>query len=305
MNHHASVHAALRGLKAPERLTGAHVYAHDIAVACAGVKHAAAVHIGEDWRGERAVLRGHTRCARPDRGAGGFVERIKTIAGRALFAPVTGHAADDHQIPVNHRRAGAAVREGEPTETFHQRVFPLHLAVRAEAFHAAVGGHQVHPTGGRIDCGRADGVPAIHCVAEIIIISVLPLKFAVRLIQAEQHFLQIRPLAAVAPGIHVAIGDHRRAAAGNVVAPEKVLGRINLIRQSLLIRHAVLVRTAPVGPAAHRSLRGKRRQGKKTQRREGGKFIQLHDVQQVLRSRTIFRLENVALFTGPRNDWLY
>ncbi len=253
IDHHGRIHAAVRQLKAPKRLARADVHAHHIAIARAGIKHAARADIGEHRRGKRTVLRRHTRRAGPNGRAGFFLERIKAIARRPLFAPVTCHAAHDDEVAIDHRRAGAAIGKGEPAEAFHQRILPLDFSVGVETFHSAVGGHQINPTGRRIDSRRADGVTTVNRVAQIIVVAVFPNCFAISLVEAQQHLLQIRARAAIAPREHAPIGDHRVASPGDVVRPQRV-GGLDGLRQIGGIRAPRLMRPAPIGPASDRSV---------------------------------------------------
>ena len=172
-----------------------------------------------------------------------------------MLAPVTRHPAHDDEVAINHRRAGAAIGKGKPTEAFHQRIFPLDFPIGIETFHAAVGGHQINPTGRRIDGGRADGVTTVNRVTQIIVVAVFPNCFSICLVEAKQHLLQIRALAAIAPSEHAPIGNHGVAAPGDVVRPQRI-GGLDGLRQIRGIRATGLMRPAPIGPARDRGVGG-------------------------------------------------
>ena len=270
----------MRKLKAPQRLAGAHVHAHHIAIARAGIKNAPPANIGEHRRGEGAVLRRNTWRAGPHGRAGFFVEGIKAVTRGALRAPVARHAAHDGEVAINHRRAGAAIGKSEPAKALHQRVFPLDFSIGVETFHAAIGGHQINPTGRRVDGRRADGVPAVNRVAQVIIVAVLPNRFSIGLVEAQQHFLQIRALAAITPREHAPSGNHRVAAPGDVVRPHQITARAGKhdgLRQIRGIRPAGLMRPAPIGPARHGGIGGNGSERKNAKGNENEKIDPFHN----------------------------
>ena len=256
MDHHRCIHPALRGLEPPQLLPRPHVHAHHVAVACARVKHPACPNVRKHRRGERTVLRRYPRRARPHRLAGLLFKRIKPIPRRPLLAPVTRHPTHDHQIAVDHRRPSAPVRERQSPESLHQRVLPYHLAVRRKALHPAVRCHQVDIPRLRVHCRRAHCVPAVHRVAQVIVVSMLPQHLPILFIKALQHLLQIRSIAAVPPAIYPPIGHHSMPAPRNVARPQKIFLRafhLKIGGQPRFIRSPILMRPPPIQPA--RSLR--------------------------------------------------
>ena len=189
VNHHRGVDAGLEQRHLPDRLTGSGVGADHTAVTGGCVKDALAIKPAEVRGGEAAILRASARLGRPDQFAGLFVEAVKAIPRRPLRAPVGHDAAGDHEVVVDHRRRGAAVREGHPAKRLHQRVLPKDFAILRKRGEQTLRALEKKVAGFRVDRRARGGVAGVNDVTQEVVELVLPQFLAGLGVQAEHALL--------------------------------------------------------------------------------------------------------------------
>ena len=224
VNDNRCVDAGFEKWHLPNRFAGAGVGADHTAVAGGRVKNTFAVEPAKRRRREATVLGPPARLGRPDEFAGEFVEPIKAIPRRALRAPVRHDAASDHQVAIDDRRSGAAIRERHPAQRFHQRMLPQHFAVRRERREEPLRAliKQVACLG--IDRRARGGVARVDDVAQKIVELALPKFFARVGVKTKHALLQVRAFAEMADDKNPAVGHRRRGAPGQIRRPKRVLG---------------------------------------------------------------------------------
>src|SRR5262249_36989914 len=147
----------------------------------------------ELWMREGIVFRRPARARGPNQLAGLFVERVKTVGRRTVRAPIRRDAPRDDQIAVNRRRRGAAVGKRESPELLHQRMLPQGFPVRREGREDSLRALHIDGAGLRVDSGAGSRVAKINCIAEVIVIKLLPYFLAGRGVETSHPFLQIGP----------------------------------------------------------------------------------------------------------------
>src|SRR5205823_4671863 len=99
-------------------------------------------------------------------------------------------------------------------------------------------------TGFRIYRRARSSIALVDCIAEKIVVEVLPKLLAGFGIETSDSFLHVRAGAEIAHNVQLAIGNHRRGLPRKVGHPERLLDH-DTIRQVFFQRSAILLRSAP------------------------------------------------------------
>src|SRR5512140_1596379 len=103
-------------------------------------------------------------------------------------------------------------------------MLPPQGAVSRKRRQDALGTLDIHIAGLGIDGRARGGVAQVDCVAEVIVVEMLP-KLPARFgVKASYSLLQVRPLSRVTHRVHLPVGNHGRRLTGKISPPKQGLG---------------------------------------------------------------------------------